>query len=232
MFRAGSKPIARGRRCVPPAPGRIPSLTSGSAICAPGAATRKWQPIASSSPPPIATEWMAATTGLLLDSTALMTACSVGSCVALGVLNSRISAPPEKALPAPVITMALTLASSPAFTMPSTMPRRVEWPRPLTGGLLSVMTATPSWTLYSAVMLVPLVMRGPADQAHRASRLNCLSTIVFLTRGKAATRHRIHKIARSFNFYFCAARRRLAGDAARPGRFKRGCCSMDFLPAT
>lgn len=40
MFSAGSRPIARGRRCVPPAPGRMPSFTSGSAICAPGAATR------------------------------------------------------------------------------------------------------------------------------------------------------------------------------------------------
>ena len=30
----------RGRRCVPPAPGRSPSFTSGSPSCAPGAATR------------------------------------------------------------------------------------------------------------------------------------------------------------------------------------------------
>ena len=40
MLSAVSTPIARGRRCVPPAPGRRPSLTSGSAICAPGVATR------------------------------------------------------------------------------------------------------------------------------------------------------------------------------------------------
>ena len=53
MFSAASTPIARGRRCVPPAPGRSPSFTSGSAILAPGDATRKWHPNASSSPPPI-----------------------------------------------------------------------------------------------------------------------------------------------------------------------------------
>ncbi|ANH74765.1 hypothetical protein ACS15_1669 [Ralstonia insidiosa] len=71
-----------------------------------------------------------------------------------------------------------------------------------------------------------------AKAAHRASRLNCLSSIVFLTRGKAATRHRIHKIARSFNFYFCAARRHPAGHEAGCGGFKRVCCSIDFLPGT
>ncbi len=40
MLSAASRPITRGRRCVPPAPGRMPSLTSGSAICAPFEATR------------------------------------------------------------------------------------------------------------------------------------------------------------------------------------------------
>ena len=40
MFSAFSKPSTRGRRCVPPAPGIRPILTSGSAICAPGAVTR------------------------------------------------------------------------------------------------------------------------------------------------------------------------------------------------
>jgi hypothetical protein len=54
--------------------------------------------------------------------------------------------------------------------------------------------------------------------------------IVFLTRGKAATRHRIHKKARSFNFYFCAARRRPTRDVAGCGKLKRVCCSIDFLP--
>ncbi|MNL78101.1 hypothetical protein D3C87_2044170 [compost metagenome] len=73
----------------------------------------------------MATECTAATTGLDEPSSTRITECSVGSCMALGVLNSRMSAPPEKALPAPVMTMALTAASSSARVMPSTMPSRV-----------------------------------------------------------------------------------------------------------
>ena len=37
---AVSRPTARGSSCVPPAPGRRPSFTSGSAICVEGVATR------------------------------------------------------------------------------------------------------------------------------------------------------------------------------------------------
>ena len=40
MFSAVSTPSTRGRRCVPPAPGIRPSLTSGSATLQPGAAMR------------------------------------------------------------------------------------------------------------------------------------------------------------------------------------------------
>ena len=39
-----------------------------------------------------------------------------------GVLNSRISAPPEKALPAPVRTIALTAGSASALSRPLAMP--------------------------------------------------------------------------------------------------------------
>jgi hypothetical protein len=62
--------------------------------------------------------------------------------MALGVPNSLMSAPPENALPAPVMTMALTLSSALALARPSVRPRRVAWPSPLTGGLFMVMTAT------------------------------------------------------------------------------------------
>ena len=37
---AFSAPTARGKRCVPPAPGRMPSFTSGNASWAPASATR------------------------------------------------------------------------------------------------------------------------------------------------------------------------------------------------
>jgi hypothetical protein len=48
------------------------------------------------------TEWMAATTGLAEFSSARITLSRLGSWSALGLPNSRMSAPPENALPAPV----------------------------------------------------------------------------------------------------------------------------------
>ena len=61
---------------------------------------------------------------------------------ALAELNSLMSAPPEKALPAPVSTIALIAGSATARRTPSTMPVLSAWPSPLTGGLSIVMTAT------------------------------------------------------------------------------------------
>ena len=60
----------------------------------------------------MATLCTAATTGLTEFSQARMTDSRLGSCSDLGEPNSRMSAPPEKALPLPVITMARTAASS------------------------------------------------------------------------------------------------------------------------
>jgi hypothetical protein len=57
-----------------------------------------------------------------------------------------MSAPAENIRPAPVITMARTAGSASARSMPAATPARVSWPSPLTGGLSSVMTATPSST--------------------------------------------------------------------------------------
>ncbi len=141
MLSAVSSPTALGRRCVPPAPGRSPSFTSGSAICAPFVATRKWQPSGSSSPPPIAVVCSAAMTGLGLDSNAAMSVRSVGSASIFGVLNSRMSAPPENALPAPVSTIASTFESASARSSPSSIAERTGWLMPFTGGLSSVMSA-------------------------------------------------------------------------------------------
>jgi hypothetical protein len=85
---------------------------------------------------------MAATTGLVEPSSARITLGSVGSWPALGVPNSRTSAPPEKARALPVSTMACTCGSASAWSSAATMPLRKAWPRPLTGGLFSVTTAT------------------------------------------------------------------------------------------
>ena len=46
--------------------------------------------------------------------------------MALTELNSRMSAPPEKALPAPVRTMALMAGSALAFSSALVMPTRVS----------------------------------------------------------------------------------------------------------
>ena len=85
---------------------------------------------------------MAATTGLCIPSSVAMIWCSVGVAVAFGVLNSRMSAPPEKALAEPMMSTALTALFLVAASRPAMMPVRSSCPRPLTGGLFSVMTAT------------------------------------------------------------------------------------------
>ena len=121
---AGSRPMRRGRRCVPPAPGRSPSLTSGSPSFASAWATRKCAPRASSKPPPRQTPAMAAITGLGLSSTARMTGVSRGSREAWGVLNSVMSAPPEKARGVPVSTMARTASSALALSSACRMSAR------------------------------------------------------------------------------------------------------------
>ena len=85
---------------------------------------------------------IAATTGLGDASTSLISDSRFGSAIALGEPNSLMSAPPENALPAPVTTMALTAASASARSMAAANWRRVSRPRPLTGGLSRVTTAT------------------------------------------------------------------------------------------
>ena len=141
MFNALSSPMRRGRRCVPPAPGRSPSLTSGRPSDASGAATRKCAPIASSKPPPRHCPAIAATTGFGLFSTSAITTRRFGSRSAAGVPNSVTSAPPEKARAVPVSTIAFTAAFAFASSSASAMPSRRSNPRPLTGGLFIVTTA-------------------------------------------------------------------------------------------
>ncbi len=68
MVSAARAGIRRGRRCVPAAPGMMPSLTSGSPRRVSRTATRKWHDRASSSPPPSAVPCSAAITGLALAS--------------------------------------------------------------------------------------------------------------------------------------------------------------------
>src|SRR5438105_2261843 len=84
-----------------------------------------------------------------------------------GFPNSRISAPPEKALLEPISTTALTAASASAVFRCWRIAARSALPRPLTGGLFIVMTATPSRTAYwaTSLMVSSLRDRRPQSQA-------------------------------------------------------------------
>ena len=136
------------------------------------------------------TLWIAATTGLVEPSATLIRVCSVGSVSAFGELNSLMSAPPENALPAPVMTIALTASSASALRMPSTAAVRVARPSPLTGGLFRVMTATLPLTWYSALMSLPLLVEPAILQLY----INNSTVVLFLGAllKTAANASRIH----------------------------------------
>ena len=97
---AFSMPTRRGSRCVPPAPGMSPSLISGRPSRVPAAATRKWQPMVSSSPPPSGVPCTAAMVGFLMSSISEITSIRPGGCE--GLPNSVMSAPATNVRPAPV----------------------------------------------------------------------------------------------------------------------------------
>src|SRR5258705_1764944 len=108
-------PIRRGTRCVPPAPGIRPSVTSGNASRSPGSSTamRRWQAKATSSPPPMAEPFKAATKGLPLVSmrrrhcpiSRTRAAASAGVCTCR---NSSRSPPEMKSVFADVMITPLT----------------------------------------------------------------------------------------------------------------------------
>ena len=121
-------------------PGMRPSLISGRPSRVPAAATRKWQPMVSSSPPPSGVPCTAAMVGFFTSSSVAMTSIRLGGCD--GLPNSVMSAPATKVRPAPVRMIASTLASSRAAMTLSRMPLRTPWRSAFTGGLSMVMMAT------------------------------------------------------------------------------------------
>ena len=86
----------------------------------------------------------AATIGFAFASMARINVLSAGSANVFGVLNSRMSAPAENALPAPVITMPTTRSSAFARSIAASSSLRTACPSPFTGGLENVITATRS----------------------------------------------------------------------------------------
>ena len=141
---AAGTPISRGSRWVPPAPGTMPSVTSGKPMRVPGAASRTWHPSATSQPPPSATPWIAATIGFSSASISSIRSGRFGVPGGGVWSNSLMSAPPLNILPSPVMTSARTPSSAAAARSAACNPERTAMPRPFTGGFLSVMTATPS----------------------------------------------------------------------------------------
>ena len=109
--RTSPAPCGRPRRAeaaasrLRPAAGRA-SLRACRA--SPTAAPRdNGRPSATSSPPPSAVPWIAATTGFVQSSMLSTTCGSIGSANALGVPNSVMSAPAKKVWPSQAITTAL-----------------------------------------------------------------------------------------------------------------------------
>src|SRR5262245_21743412 len=108
---ARPSPTSLGSRWVPPAPGRIPSPTSGNPSFDPATAMRKSQASASSIPPPRACPFIEAMVGLgLLSMRAKRWLRHASStCFDLRCCRSRRSAPETKTLsPPPVKTITTT----------------------------------------------------------------------------------------------------------------------------
>mmetsp|Transcript_5505 Transcript_5505/g.13639 ORF Transcript_5505/g.13639 Transcript_5505/m.13639 type:complete len:299 (+) Transcript_5505:1838-2734(+) len=121
------RPTRRGRRCVPPNPGRMPSCSSGRPMRVPGVHTRALHAMATSSPPPRATPWIAATVGLGPFSSTVQKASLMDESMPPPpdwFLNCWISKPGEKLLLAPVTTIALQRGSSCARLRLSNKERR------------------------------------------------------------------------------------------------------------
>jgi hypothetical protein len=88
------------------------------------------------------TEWIAATTGFEADSTRLIRLSRLGSRAPWRAELLDVRAARERLAGAGDGRSALTAPSSSARSTPSATALRVSNPRPLTGGLSRVMTAT------------------------------------------------------------------------------------------
>ncbi len=102
--------------------------------------------------------WIAATTSFGLASIARITSCNDGPVI--GLPNSVISAPAMKVRPAQASTMARTLPSCPAFSMPERIPSRTAADSAFTGGEFTVSTATPSCVVRSVTAFISVIL-GP-----------------------------------------------------------------------
>src|SRR4051812_40508590 len=79
----------------------------------------------------------------------------LGEAPALGVLNSRISAPEQNARPPPARTIAFTAGSAAARARCSMTAWRMPCASVFIGGLSKRITAVAPWTVYSAPLMRP-----------------------------------------------------------------------------
>ena len=178
-----ARPTRRGRRCVPPAPGTRPSITSGSPIDVFGSseATRYRHARASSVPPPRQVPWIAATTGTRQPSSRSKIAwparesASPSSAEPMRV-KSLMSAPAMKLSGLPLRT---TIARTDASSSTSESSRSNSAIRPLPSvlsfspGTSRVSTRTPSSpfsrvkALASLTLIAPGPSRSPCPPARR-----------------------------------------------------------------
>ena len=123
---AAATPAIRARRCVPPAPGMIPSRASVRPISAPSAAIRMSQASASSSPPPNATPFTAAMVGrgnaASVSMSALISPRKTRVSSSVQVRRSFRSAPDENALSPPPVSTSARRSAPPAISAVS-LPR-------------------------------------------------------------------------------------------------------------
>jgi hypothetical protein len=106
-------PMARARRCVPPAPGITPRFTSGWPSLALSPATMRSSVIASSQPPPRAQPFTAAMTGFVTRRMRSSCATRLPSSISIApdAAISLMSTPAAKARSLPVTTIARTPSS-------------------------------------------------------------------------------------------------------------------------
>src|ERR1700738_1494989 len=140
------RPTSRGSRCVPPAPGMRPSLTSGKPSRADELATRNEHAIASSSPPPSASPSTAATDTagwLARRSTAPRRASPYAPNDAAFTVDMCLMSAPAAKKPGNAEDTTMTFAgNASAASSPLCRPSMIVGPNALAGGRLSMISST------------------------------------------------------------------------------------------
>src|SRR3984957_2130152 len=184
--RARPLPTRRGKRCVPPPPGRRPSFTSGWPNLALSAAILMVHAIAVSQPPPSAKPLTAAITGLprvsMRSSTPWPKRLDCSASIALACASSPMSAPAMNALsPAPVRMTPSTVASSRASSNAVRRSAQVGVFIALsTSGRFTVTYAIASFFSYRTLASAGVMGRALSSDAAEGARVTVAGAIQYL----------------------------------------------------